>query len=526
MTFSILPQVNLTEIKRHRRLIGISALILLVGIILLRACNAGPASNPDPLARYRPAMKAEFQQQLDSLTQAPRYDLDVQLDAKADLLLGKATIHLVNTSTDPWPYLIFRLYPMLDHYGGKVIFQSVAVGDRPVPYVYQAHNTAMRMDLPEPLAPRDQIDVRLAWKLEIPTWPDASNVYALFGKSQQMTSLPLFYPALAVYQAGPAANTGQWWLDEGSIRGDAAFNVTSLFVVTATLPSDQIPVTSGTLITSTLIGKNQARHVWVTGPAREFLLHTSTQFRYAATEAYGTRITSYWLPGQEAAGRAALDYAIAALRIYSDRFGPYPYRDMRLAPAPLSYRGMEYPQASLLGVELYTLFRDNLEILVAHEVAHQWWYQMVGNDPVNEPWLDEALAEYSMKLYMEELHGKTDAEELQTLRWQIPVDDLKKNRTDGALDQAVMSFATGKQYEAVIYGKGALFYDTMRKTLGDRQFTRFLQSYLANHRYQIVDSKDWLAAIRTLNNPTLDKLYQDWVQKPVVRTPDQPGNGP
>src|SRR6185436_12485461 len=107
-------------------------------------------------------------------------------------------------------------------------------------------------------------------------------------------------------------------------------------------------------ITSTLIGKNLARHVWVTGPSREFLLHTSTHFSSAAAEAYGTRITSYWLPGQEVAGKAALNYAIAALRIYSDRYGPYPYRDLRIAPASLSYRGMEYPQVGLLGVELYT----------------------------------------------------------------------------------------------------------------------------------------------------------------------------
>jgi len=131
-----------------------------------------------------------------------------------------------------------------------------------------------------------------------------------------------------------------------------------------------------------------------------------------------------------------------------------------------------------------------------------------------------------VKLYLEDLHGKPAADELQTLRWQIPLDDLKKHNADGALDQPVMRFATGKQYEATIYGKGALFYDALRKTVGDRQFTAFLQRYLANHRYQIVDSADWLAAIRTLNNPTVDKLYQEWVQQPVVRTPNQPSNGP
>ncbi len=490
--------------------VGAFFLLLVLSLLLVRSC--APAPEKDSLDRFRPAMKPEFEAQLDGLTQVPRYAIDVRLDAKTEMLSGQATIRIVNTSTDPWPYLVFRLYPMLSQYGGKMTFQSVAVGQQPMPYVNLAHNSAIRMNLPEPLAPQAKTEVHLVWKLDIPSWSDNATAYALFGKSQQMLSLPLFYPSLAVYTPGPTPGSGHWWLDEGDVRGDAALNVTSLFVVTATLPSDQIPVTSGTLITSTLIGKNLARHVWVTGPSREFLLHASTQFRSATGEAYGTRITSYWLPGQEAAGKAALNYAIAALRIYSDRFGPYPYRDLRIAPASLSYRGMEYAQASLLGTELYTLFRNNLEAIVARSVAHQWWYQSVGSDPVNEPWLDETLAEYSVKLYREELYGKAAADEWQTSQWQATFDEFKQRNGDVAINQPVRSFASNSQYETVMYNKGPLFYDALRQAMGDPQFTRFLQNYSGKFRYQIVDSNLWLTNLHALNNPSLDKLYQTWVQ--------------
>ncbi len=500
---------------------GVLFLLLCVILFVLKSCQAVPEK--DALDRFRPAMKPDFEHQLDGLAQAPRYAIDIRLDPKMDVLSGQATVRVVNTSADAWPYLVFRLYPMLAQYSGKMTFQSVAIGNQPMPYVNLAHNSAIRVNLPETLAPQAKTEVRLAWKLDIPAWSDSSNAYALLGKSQAILSLPLFYPALAVYTPGPIAGAGHWWLDEGDVRGDAALNVSSLFVVTATLPSDQIPVTSGTLVTSTLVGKNMARHVWVTGPSREFLLHTSTQFSSAAAEAYGTRVTSYWLPGQDAAGKAALNYAVAALRIYSDRFGPYPYRDLRIAPAALSYRSMEYPQAGLLGLELYTLFRNNLESIVARSVAHQWWYQAVGSDPVNEPWLDEALAEYSVKLYTEELYGKTAADELQTRQWQAPFDTLKQQNGDVAINQPVRSFASSAQYETIMYAKGALFYDAARKTMGDRQFTQFLQDYLAKYRYQIVDSNQWLALLHSLNNPALDKLYQDWVQSPSNQ-PQTPQN--
>ncbi len=488
----------------------------------LNACSSTGAPGSDTAlgdyARYAAAMKPTAQEQLIAMQDAPRYDLTVNFDAKTSELYGKATMLIVNSSADPWPNLLFRLYPVLQQYGGEMTIQSVAVEGRPATFVYQAENTAVQVNLVQPLRTGAAVHVQLAWKLTVPTWSNAPSVYALFGRSQQMTSLPLFYPALAVYQPGPTTGSGSWWLDEGGVRGDAAFNVASLFVVTATLPSAEVPVASGTLITSTLLDNNQARHVWVTGPVREFLLHMSPQFTSDYLEAYGTRVTSYWLPGQEAAGRAALTYAIAALRLYSDLYGDYPYRDLRIAPAPLAYRGMEYPQVELLGSELYTRLRSNLEMLVAHEVAHQWWYQLVHNDPVNEPWLDEALAEYSVKLYMEKLHSTAKANSMQRTRWQIPLNGLISKDTDTPVNESVASFTTGTQYETIIYGKGALFYDVLRQELGDRQFIRFLRAYYASHRYGIVNTKSWLADLEALSKPGLRQLYQQWVQRP---TPDR-----
>lgn len=485
---------------------------------LLSACVPRPAATYDPFARYRVAMKPGFESQLDVLELAPRYDIDLAYDPVEKNLRGTATIALFNTTPDPWRFLVFRLYPALNQYGGSITIQGAVVNGHPAPFAYEMGNTVVRISLAQPLEKGQRADVRLAWQTNVPQWADSSSVYALFGASQQMTSLPLFYPSLAVYQPGPTLGAGRWWTDTGTVRGDAAFNYASLFVVTATLPADQIPVTSGTLITSTLLGDGLARHVWVTGPVREFFLQMSPLFQSTYTETYGTRVTTYWLPGNEAAGREALTYAVAALRIYSDRFGPYPYRDLRVAPAPLAYRGMEYPQVLLLGTELYGRFRENLEVLIAHEVAHQWWYLVVHNDPVNEPWLDEALAEYSMKIYMEELRGKRDADGLVFTRWHVPWNGLKDRGADTLVNQTVDSFADGLQYETIVYGKGALFYEALREELGNRTFFRFLHRYLERHRYGIVDTAIWQAELAALQNPAVDALYAEWVSQPAATT--------
>ncbi|MBX3002077.1 MAG: M1 family metallopeptidase [Caldilineaceae bacterium] len=507
---------RLTQHPPHRGplllAIGLVLLLLTVLLALVYVWNGSASPPVDPYARYRVALKEDAQTAFEKLGVVPRYEIDVTLDESLELLYGSAQIVVPNTSPDPWTYLIFRLYPGLEHYGGLLSIQSATVNGRTVPFSYLERNTALRVELPTVLLSGQQANLYLSWKLDIPQWKtDSALAYRLFGHSQEMVSLPLFYPSLAVYEPGPTVASGRWWLERGTSRGDAAFNLTSLFVVTTTLPADQIPVTSGTLITNTVLETGENQFVWTTGPAREFLLHTSNRFQQATVEAYGTRITSYWLPEYEPAGRAALQHTAAALRIYSDRFGPYPYSDLRVAMAPISIRGMEYPQVSLLGVQLYGQYRNELEIRTAHEVAHQWWYQLVHNDPVNLPWMDEGLAEYSSKLYYEAMRGQSVADLLQLQRWQAVIDGLVSRGEDAPINQPVMAYANSRVYESVVYGKGALFYAAIRQSLGDRQFDQFLRDYVDEYSHRIATPEDLLTLLRRYNPQVADSLYRTWI---------------
>ena len=476
--------------------VGISFLLLM---ILLAACSGIRSSS-------------EEEDSLSASEAMPHYEIEFTLSEDLLFLQGSAHIRVPNTSADPWTHLVFRLYPALDHYGGDFSIQNVTVEGSTAPFIYLEQNTAIRVDLPRALLRGQTTTVYVSWLLRIPHWnADTSGAYRLFGYSQEFVSLPLFYPSLAVYQPGPTAASGRWWLESGISRGDAAFNYISTFVISGTVPIDQIPVASGQLITSTVVGEGQIQHRWETEPSREFIVHMNNRFQSDSLNAYGTRVTSYWLPGHEEAGRAVLQHTAAALRVYSDWFGPYPYAELRVASAPISFRGMEYPQVFLLGVQLYDRYRDQLEIRAVHEVAHQWWYQLVHNDPVNEPWVDEGLAEYSSRIYYEAVHGEDAANILEIRRWQAVVDGLISRDEDTALAQSVMAFADGIQYEGIVYGKGALFFSAIRRTLGERAFKQFLQNYLANYQYKIVTPLDMLAELRRVNPQVADLLYTEWI---------------
>ena len=121
------------SLARLMAVAGVAAtlLALLLGVA---ACSGGGAA-VDPYALYRPALKADFQGELDRMDQAPRYALEITVNPTLTQLSGSADILVTNYSPDAWRYLIFRLYPALNHYGREMAIQGAAENDRPATFI-------------------------------------------------------------------------------------------------------------------------------------------------------------------------------------------------------------------------------------------------------------------------------------------------------------------------------------------------------------------------------------------------------
>jgi aminopeptidase N len=239
----------------------------------------------------------------------------------------------------------------------------------------------------------------------------------------------------------------------------------------------------------------------------------------------GTTVTSYYLPGHEEAGRRALDVATRSVQVYNDRFGAYPYPHLRVVETYFliegSPGGMEYPGLVLVSSEFYdpesSLARsDEPEVVWAHEVAHQWWYGVVGNDQVDDPWLDEALSTYSSILYFEAAAGQKAAD--RQLRWQctLPYRAIQVAGGDRPVGTSLDEFDENElAYAAIVYGKGGLFFEKLRELLGNDRFLAMLQGYYAAHRFGVVQPVDFeqsmLAAAGPGEQAAAERLYQNWV---------------
>jgi aminopeptidase N len=143
-------------------------------------------------------------------------------------------------------------------------------------------------------------------------------------------------------------------------------------------------------------------------------------------------------------------------------------------------------------------------------VAHQWWYNLVGNDQVDEPWLDEALTQYTTVLYFEDRYGEEVAEKASQAglwdRWQQAQDAGRDRPVAGP----VASFAR-EDYGPIVYGKGPLFFSKLREEVGDGAFDRILQVYLQEHRYRIATPESFLAVAERVSGRSLASLYQRWI---------------
>ena len=163
------------------------------------------------------------------------------------------------------------------------------------------------------------------------------------------------------------------------------------------------------------------------------------------------------------------------------------------------------------------IFDSILETTIAHEVAHQWWAIGVGSDSQKHPFVDESLTNWSAMLYFEDRYGAEKAAQMRDLH-------LKTSFSMGAMlgggdkraDLPTSAYANTLQYGAVIYGKGALFYDEMRKLLGDAAFFGAIRNYYATWNNRIADEKT-LRALFVAASPAkraeIGALYKRWIEE-------------
>jgi hypothetical protein len=201
---------------------------------------------------------------------------------------------------------------------------------------------------------------------------------------------------------------------------------------------------------------------------RDLVVSAAADYRVSQVWVGDTAVRVQARPGFPAS--AVMRAATNAVRKLEARLGPYPYRILTVAQTAGGY-GMEGPGVAWIPTGVGTA---NLTYLVTHEIAHQWFYGIVGNDQAREPFADEAPADFV-------------ARDILGMR--------RASRCSAAdLDRTIYQYSSACYYE-VVYIQGGNLLAAARTRMGSARFWTAIRGYLVDHRWGLVHTRTLLDAL-------------------------------
>jgi aminopeptidase N len=293
--------------------------------------------------------------------------------------------------------------------------------------------------------------------------------------------------------------------------GDLAVTETALYDVTLDSPTDWQLVTTGSRIAQTELPDGMQRERFVSGPQRDFFVAALQGLEQQSLTVDDTHIISYYQPDNPFTGEQSLDVAARAWQCFRQRYGSNPLQEVEIIQAALTgFIGVEYPGVMLIEQTLYWENDEVLESTVAHEISHQWWYNLVGNDARREPWIDEGLASFSQIVY-DECRGNEAHATSTFLHYQKQYRQAEQAGRGGAINQSVEALQ-GKYY-SIAYARSALFFAALRAQLGNETFYQFLRRYAEEYRYRVASGDDLLAMAEATCDCDLQAFADEWMER-------------
>ena len=451
--------------------------LLLAACVLVAGCGSATApkrAEPGPRAAER-------------WPDGARYALDLRYDEQAFALAGSERISFVNTSPSALQSVWLRAWANAFGTCGAPRAETRITAGATLG-AQRAGCTALELKLANPLAPGARAEVALDIRVTVPARADR------FGRIGDVASFGNGIPILAV------GDRGGWHLPPYTDRGESFYSLASIWNLNVQAKRGLAIASTGTQTASRPEG--DTRTVTLSAPrARDFALVIGPM-TVRTLVAAGVRLRRFVKPRTpEREIRAALRTARAALLAYEHRFGPYGAKELDIVegPAEVANGGvaMEYPELVLTPAWPPAL---------VHEIAHQWWFGIVGNDEWSEPWLDESMAEYSAASLPDRIGGPDRLGLCHSLPKRLPPLNSTMARFDNPPPRV---------YARAIYVAGACALKRLERGIGRARMDRFLRGLVTTHRYGVLTTADFVEALRRAAPKGFN--VDDWLRSANLR---------
>ena len=437
--------------------------------------TAFPTDTATPTAAPQPALAR------------PQYGIDLQFNFTTKIATVNQTITYPNWTGETLNDLLLAVLPNL--WSGGFTLKSLAIDNQSVTnYTLDGHK--LDVQLPQPLLPGGIVTVTMSYGLVLPQMSGYSNAQdvrpQIYGYTERQTNFVDWYPFVVPYQTGEGwLLYNPWYYGEHLVYDMADFDVLITFTDGA---APQI-ASSGAETDS---GKSGSRR-YVLEAGRTFALSMSVYYKIAQQQVGDVTVYSYYFTYYDVPGIALLQTTIEAMQVFNEKFGPYRHKTLTAVQGDFN-DGMEFSGFYFISRSYFDLYtkdptpKNYLVIIAAHETAHQWWFDSVANNQALEPWLDEALATYSERIYYE-----TVRPDLVRWWWDYRYFEFEK---PGFVDTSIYDVGGLRPYWDTVYFTGARFLEDLRGRVGDEIFFAFLKDYYTQFEGKRATSADFFRVLR------------------------------
>ncbi|MGW2424045.1 M1 family aminopeptidase [Streptomyces sp. NPDC001709] len=405
---------------------------------------------------------------------SPSYTVNLGSDTSGTEWTGHESVTFTNASATALNEVYLRLW---DNYHGTcdampIRVTNVTGGTASTPTV---DCTALKVGLPAPLAQGQSATIGFDLGITVPSGADR------FGHDGAYSFIGNALPVLAV------RDSAGWHLDPYTDNGESFYSLAADFKVTLDHPSSLLVPATGTS-TDTPGSSGRTVTTATASKVRDFAWAAGPFSKISGTSSAGVAVNVYSVSGiGSSSAQSMLSTAKTAVDAHAARFGAYPFGELdAVIDNNYWFGGMEYPGFVLDVVSTTAL---------THEIGHQWWYGIVGDDEYNSPWLDEAFTDYATDLAL----GKTGTNCWNSVSWASSAEKITNS----------MAYwdAHSSRYSTVVYGYGKCALHDLRRVLGDTAMTKLLKDYATAHWYGVSTTAEFKAAAQAATSTDLTSFW-------------------
>ncbi len=388
---------------------------------------------------------------------------------------------------------------------GDINITSLKLNDNKKDIVLSGNDEdILEVKLDENLSPNSSVNLYIEYTVTLP------NINHRFGYGEDTINVANFYPIMCMYE------DGKYVIDSYHYNGDPFYSDVANYNVKISAPKSYTLASSGDVKFSNEEENNKIYNIEAKA-VRDFAFILSDKYAVVSDNIDGVNVNYYYYKNQYPA--EGLQASVDAVRTFNKLFGKYPYSTLNVCEAGFVHGGMEYPNLVFIS-DAVTNQSDYINTIV-HEVGHQWWYGLVGNNEYQYGWLDEGLTEYSTLLFYEENpEYNVDTKTLiknTTNSYVTFVEVYEKvfGSVDSTMNRKLNEYKNESEYVYIAYVKGMLIFDSLREIVGKDKILEGLQTYFENNKFKIATPDDLVNAFEETTKTDLKGFFSSWIDGKV-----------